>query len=255
MELLQRILLVAERNRLVYAGIAKALLLARHTGARLELFLCDVWQSHEATANPVSTHDPGRERYAREYLRCLAQMVISRDVQIELQWSCAESVTRGVLDRLGEEPAQLVVWASSEPFAALAAFAAPLVSQGAAVLATQGQPWRATPEFLNALLITSWRERQPQNLIPATWLPELLARRCGAQLQYMVASPPSLAGSIRLHEPDLITVTQDSPESAGRPEALSRVDMSGMRADVLFVGAARRERIARNAHARSLATN
>lgn len=242
MESLSRILLVIERDQRVHAGLAKALLLARHTGARLELFLCDT--AGYCGESPLFTGEPAqerRQRSAREYLRSLRQAIVASDVPIDVQTAYDPSLARAVIDRLRHEPAQLVVRTRAEAPGASMSFAKQLVQSGTPIILTQGRPWQPTPQFMLALLIDPrGGAGQSASLVPSTPLVEMLGRRCGARVDYVVASAEVLPRVVTQRDYDLITLA-DAPVQP---------NLSSTSADVLFVSAARGSGATANAAAR-----
>lgn len=260
MQSLSRILLVVERDRWVHAGLAKALSLARYTGASLELFLCDTPYYKAAAGDSISLpSEQWRQQRAREYLRSLRQGIVSNEVAIEVQASSADSLLGGVLERLRREPAQLVVRTRGLVSAAATLFAQRLVQAGTPIVLTQGQPWQPAPHFMTALLIEHRADgRRPRALVPSAELPELLGRSCGARMDYVIAADTLLATVARRRDYDLIALTVSGAE--GGPENWQRAsgrtvqpDLTGVGADVLFVGAARSRNATESADAPHLA--
>jgi hypothetical protein len=235
-ESLSRILLVVERDQRVHAGIAKALMLARHTHACLELFLCDCI---------TGGGEERRQHSAREYLRSLRQGIVASDVCIDLHAACEHSLWRAVTGRLRREPAQLVVRTHGERAA----------MSGTPVVLTRGRPWQPTPRFMTALLINSRGDQTPRATRgPATWLPEMLGRRCGAHVDYVVAAAEVLPTIITGRDYDLITMTLRGTNGSRQDAAASSLaDLSHTSADVLFVAAVGSTGAAAYADAREVA--
>jgi hypothetical protein len=200
------ILLMVERGAQVHAGLAKALTLARHTGARLELLLCE-----SEPCPGMDGQDPevraAREQClqrGREYLRALREGILCADVQIDGEVVCAASLFAGVMEKMRRNSAQMIVRASSNPDSAMAVLAWRLVRQsGTPLLLTRGRPWQAAPLFVAALNPSGGAAGGSQ-LGP---LSELLRSRCGARVDYLVASAQGLPGIIAERDYDLVMLT------------------------------------------------
>lgn len=252
MQSLSRILLVVERDQRVHAGLAKALSLARHTGAGLELFLCDTPYA-EASAGDSSSlpSERRRQQQAYEYLRSLRHCIVSSDVRIEMQAARAHSLIQGIIERLRHEPAQLVVRTRSHASGTSTTFARQLLQAGTPLVLTQGQPWHPSPQFMTALLIEDRADgKRASALLPSAGLPELLSRACGARMDYVIAAANVLASVARRRDYDLITVITNGAEDgqrSSRPPYMP--DLSGIGSDILFVGASPRPSPAESADA------
>lgn len=189
MKSLSCILLLVERGRLVHSGVNKALLLARHAGARLELFLCDT--EPYSALEPYGTHGRGGARDAciaqgREYLQALRLGIICPDVQIGCEAVCAASLIQALADKLQRTPVQIVVRAAGGPRHGASSADWSLVRHcGASVLLTRGRPWGAWPRFVAALDLSPGADaRVCRNIVGMS---ETLARSCGAELSHVYA--------------------------------------------------------------------
>src|SRR5687767_3768329 len=112
-EKLTSILVVVERSDYAHRGLAKAVVLARHFGARLELFLCDAEQAHQLRR----LYDPrGVEEAraacladARRYLESMRHFVAAQDIDIELDVACESPMYEGVLRKVLRSRPDLVI--------------------------------------------------------------------------------------------------------------------------------------------------
>lgn len=191
------ILLLVERGPLVHGGLNKALLLARHVGARLELLL---WEPRR-----------GQLAEAEHYLRALRQTVVTNDVPIGAQSCDGVSLAEGVLAALRATPAQLLVRACpptgqlthAQDWQLLAATDLPL-------LLSRGRPWRAQPRFATAIDLGGPADRVVDAKLVT--MSELLVRKCAAELDYLFADGHPGVGSSEAHRR---MVTLLGPGSAG----------------------------------------
>ena len=194
MEPLSCILLLVERGDRVHEGLNKALLVARHFQARLELFLCDTerygpfWPGNAAAL--ARTH-ASCVAEGLDYLQALRKTIVAPDIAIATEAVCDHSLQDGVTAKLKRTPIDLIVKAAeasrrdtrvrgAADWAAVAMCAAPL-------LLTRGRPWRPIPRF--AAVIPP-RELGARDFEPTTAdMGETLAAGCGAQLDLLVTDP------------------------------------------------------------------
>lgn len=236
MQSLSCILLLVERGERVHAGLAKALTLARHTGARLELFLCET-----EPYLGVNKHDPAagtaREQCLQrghEYLRALRDGIWCADVVIDDEVAWAPSLLQGVAEKLHRTPVQMVVRTAGPLDTAMAVFARHLVSRSATpLLLTRGRPWRAVPRFV-AVLNPGRGAAAPA---PIGRLGELLKRCSGAQMDYVISQTHGLADILVERNYDLITLALP-PSAAAEADASTTRLLQATSADVLLAGAA-----------------
>ena len=213
---------MTERGERVYSALAKALILARHTGARLELFLCDT-DSHSGQHTLRRGH---------EYLRALREGIWCTDVAIDAEVASAPSLVQGLIEQLQRAPAQLVVRALERADATTAMFAWQFLRQSRTpLLLTSGRPWRATPLFAAAL-----NTQAPQSSnVSIGGLTECLGRSCGAQVEYLISKPERLPGLLAERCYDLITVNLTAAESATTQVRRVETLLQACSADVLLL--------------------
>ncbi len=231
---LSRILLVVERDGRDGSGLAKGLLLCRHSHAALTLFFCDT-EPYRESQRPSGV-PPGFGAHladGRAYLRALRQEMLCPDVLVEEAVVCAPSLVQAVAGQLRGAPAELILRSVGEPYrAARLGFARQLLHlAGAAVLLTRGRPWRPEPHFVEARL----ENDETAEGSPAS-LSELLARACGAQLEHIQINPQSLPRSLATGACDLLALRlPDSGLSDGLSHQMDRwLRESG--SDLLLMG-------------------
>ncbi len=198
MKPLSCILLLVERGDRVHEGLNKALLVARHFHARLELFLCDTerygaFRPDDAAALARTHANCVAE--GRDYLQALRKTIVAPDIAIATEAVCDLSLQEGVAAKLRRTRIDLIVKAAeasrrdtrargAAEWSAVAMCAAPL-------LLTRGRPWRPIPRF--AAVIPP-REAGERWLEPTTAdMGETLAAGCGAQLDLLVTGPAPTA--------------------------------------------------------------
>lgn len=228
MQSLSCILLVVERGERVHAGLAKALTLARHTRAHLELFLCE-------TDSYLQASEPRLQR-GHDYLRALRDGVLCADVVIDDEVAWAPSLLRGVAEKLRRTPVQMVVRVAGQLNSAMAIFARHLIGHsGIPLLLTRGRPWQAVPRFVAVLDPAPGAAARA----PIGQLSELLKHCSGAQMDYLVSPTGGLAGLLAERNYDLITLALPPPPAADTDTdaGMARL-LQATSADVLLAGTA-----------------
>ncbi|HTW75267.1 MAG TPA: hypothetical protein VMD56_10160 [Steroidobacteraceae bacterium] len=197
MKSLSCILLFVERGAGPYLGLSKALLLARHFGARLELLLCETQHPVAPLTGNTSVAERARAECIGEgerYLRALRHTIVSPDIEIGTEVVCAPSPVLGLADKLRRAQVQIVVKAARVAAGLLGPLEWQLATRcSAPLLLTAGRAWRATPRFAAALDLSEHAHARPGDQIVG--LSEMLARRCGAELDYLYAAPTRGAGA------------------------------------------------------------
>ena len=189
---LSSILLLVERGDQGHQALSKALLLARHLHARLELFLCDTERfsfakssSGEAAVGALAA----RVAEGREYLLALRKSMLVPDIEVSSDAVCHVSLRAALADKLRHDPVDLVVKAGYATEANRDAHRAidwPLVASCTVpLLLTRGRPWHPVPRFAAAVDL---QDRQGRALSSAiTAIGESLSRGCGAELEILFA--------------------------------------------------------------------
>lgn len=236
MDSLSCILLMVERGERVHAALAKAVTLARYTGACLELFLCDTPYYPDAKRYGAAGERHRQQCLQRghEYLRALREGIDCTDVDIGSEVACANSLTQGVAEKLRRTAVQLVVRAIGKVDAASCAVARGLVNTcGSPLLLTRGRPWQPAPQFVAAL--SAGRSAAASTQIGQ--LSELLRCRCNAQVDYLVANARLLPAVLAARSYDLITLAA-APEDSSPPGPDQTLQLlQSTAADVLLVRA------------------
>jgi len=241
MQNLSSILLLVERGDQGHHALNKALLLARHLHARLELFLCDT--ERYSVARPGgkrAAEESLRARVAegREYLRALRKSMLVSDVEVGSDAVCHVSLRTALAEKLRRDDIDLVVRAvpAIPDGREQVAIDWPLVAScSAPLLLTRGRPWHAAPRFAAAVDL---QDRQGRALSTAiTAIGESLSRSCGAELEILFAHD----GSGAEFAPEQLTTTLSAIGRAHRLD-LSRLQyLDGEPAEVLPAMIAQRD--------------
>jgi len=118
MEKLSSILVVVDRNGGAAGCFDKALFLARHFGAKVELFLCDsertyaMRQAYDQTANESSRHECLIE--GRRYLDALRSSANSPGVEISVDVVCDSPLYEAIVHKVLRSQPDLVIKSASE---------------------------------------------------------------------------------------------------------------------------------------------
>ncbi len=154
------ILVLAERAGGAQTALQKASIIARHFGARIELFSCDIehgWavRRHTSDSKARLTVDECLASSSR-YLAALRGMLGARDIEIDTSAACAGSFWEGVAMRVGSLAPLLVVQGLAEggmrdASVALRPDRIQLVRHATApLLLTHGVPWAPAPRIVVA---------------------------------------------------------------------------------------------------------
>ena len=206
MESVSCILLLVDRGRLALRGLNKALLLARHFDAALELLLCETGIQEVQPARRAILGE------ARQYLQALVQTIVTTDVPIHAEAAFASSLAAGIAEQLARTPVQLIVKTTQD--GALAADLRLASGSGVPWLLTRGRPWRAVPRFAAAVNLGDGADGSLVGRIVAVL--ETLAQRCGADLEYLFADPARARGASAAHRRLVALRGQDARPLAGR---------------------------------------
>ncbi len=233
MQNLASILLLVERGDQGHHALNKALLLARHLHARLELFLCDTERySVPRPGGNRAAEDSLAERVAeaREYLRALRKAMLVTDIEVSSEAVCHVSLRAALADKLARGGIDLVVKAvpAIQDGHDQAAIDWPLVAScSAPLLLTRGRPWHPVPRFAAAVNL---QDRQGRALSTAiTAIGESLSRSCGAELEILFAH----AGSGAEFAPERLGTTLNAIGRAHRLDVSRLQYLDGVPAEVL----------------------
>lgn len=156
---LESILVVAERTDAAHHALLKGYVLARHFGARLEIFHCD---SEHALALRHSYDSRGVERSreacladGRRFLDALRQSVVSDDVPITLDVACESPLYEGIVHKVLTSCPDLVIKSVGVGNGHRGAFSASdsqlVRTCPVPLMLTRGRPWSVPPRFLAAV--------------------------------------------------------------------------------------------------------
>jgi nucleotide-binding universal stress UspA family protein len=191
MQSLSCILLLVERGERAHRGLNKALLLARHFGARLELLLCETARYVSGRANDSAAVESAHETCVtegRHYLQALLQTIVFAGVEIGAQALCVPSIPEGVAEQMVHTGGQLIVKGARPGNGLATPLDWRILEQcGVPLLLTSGRPWRASPRFAAAVDLSDAGDRRLSTRLVG--LCEALAHRCGAELDYLYATP------------------------------------------------------------------
>ena len=222
MQSLASILLLVERGDRVHEGLNKALMLARHFHARLDLFLCDTEGYMQFHPGVMATDTRTRAYCVAEgtdYLQALRKSIVAPDVEIASEAVCHRSLREAVLAKTERSATDLIVKTTeasrrdaggraAADWAAVAACPVPL-------LLTRGRSWRPVPQFAAAL------EMPDTSMSAATRavadLGSTLASVCGAELDLLWVGPGRPAESEAVSQRD-----SDATGNATRAAAIRR---------------------------------
>lgn len=157
MERLSSILVVIERDEASHQALTKAYMLARHFGARLELFLCDAEHAY-ALRHAYDSRGVAEAREVcladgRRYLEALRQSVAAEDISITVDVACESPQYEGIVHKVLRSCPDLVVKAT-----------APRANNGVPLSATDWHLARTCPV---PLLLARRRPWSPQPRIAA----------------------------------------------------------------------------------------
>jgi len=169
--------------------LAKAMVMARHFDARLELFFCDSEQAYVLKhAYDQDSIEQARQHClanARSYLESLHRSVLANDVQISIDVACDSPLYEGVLNKVLRSSPDLVIRRVTRERthgrSSLDANNWELIRTcPVPLMLTYGRPWRAHPTFAAAVDMS---ENEAAGMVRAIMrAAEFLARGCHADL-------------------------------------------------------------------------
>jgi universal stress protein E len=186
---LNKILVVVDSFEPTQRVLAKAMVMARHFGASLELFLCD---SEHAYVLKHRYDQEGIERArqqclanARSYLESLRRSVLADDVQISIDVACDSPLYESVVHKALRSSPDLVIRSvtreqtqgrcglDTNDWELARTCPVPL-------MLTHGRPWNAQPSFAAAVDVS---ENEPAGMVRLIMQAAgFLARGCHAEL-------------------------------------------------------------------------
>lgn len=211
----------------------KAMALARHFGAKVELFLCDAQHAY-ALSHAYDSSGTERARQScvaegRRYLESLRQSVVADDVRISLDVACESPLYEGIVHKVLQSRPDLVIKAaaSDHPLRRFSwdandwqlARTCPVP-----LMLIRGQAWGTQPRFAAAVDVSEWETAGLAREILQTG--EYLSLGCGAALEVLYsdrrageeaehkrrsATLRQLAGEFHV-QPDRVHVLEGKPE-------------------------------------------
>lgn len=236
------ILLLVERGDSVHQGLQKALMLARHFHARLDLFLCDTEGYIVSGSDAMAPGSRTRALCVAEgsdYLQALRKSIVAPDVEIATEAICHRSLREAVAEKAERSATNLIVKVvdanrgdtggrGAADWAAIATCPLPL-------LLTRGRPWRPVPQFAAALEFSRGSIRAANRAVAD--LATLLALACGAEVDLL------LVGCDRAAEADglLDRVMRRGEKPAGQAPVMRSRYLQGAASDVVPACAVERD--------------
>lgn len=198
MKKLTKILVVIDSFEPAQQVLAKAMVMARHFGACLELFLCD---SEHAYVLKHAYDQEGIERArqhclanARGYLESLRRSVLADDVQISIDVACDSPLYESVVNKVLRSNTDLVIRSVTREQTQGRRFSLDTNDWELArtcpvpLMLTHGRPWRAQPSFAAAVDMAENEPTRTVRLIMRA--AEFLARGCHAELDALYSEFP-----------------------------------------------------------------
>ncbi len=184
------IVLLVQRQENEHGALNRALLLARHFGARLELLLCETDRcSPRKGSNPLYSGKGPTDLLSEgeQYLRALRRTIVSTDVDIGIETIFAPTLSEGVAEKLRRMPSQLLIRGVRSTSATVGLAHGRLLERcQVPLLLTSGRPWRARPGF--AAMVDLSESCDGGMASDVVRLSAAIAHRCDAHLDYMCAN-------------------------------------------------------------------
>ncbi|MGH8308723.1 MAG: universal stress protein [Steroidobacteraceae bacterium] len=194
MEKLTSILVVVERGATHHHALRKACVLARHFGARLELFLCDAEHAY-ALRHSYDRHGVAEARNAcigdaRLFLDALRKSLGAADIDIQLDAACESPLHEGIVHKVLRSRPDMVV-KSLGPFLTAADWHLIRTCPTPLMLA-RGNTWQPQPKFAAAVDVSD--EETPGLARSIVHTGEYLSLGCSGALEILHGA--------RLHVPE-----------------------------------------------------
>lgn len=232
---LRSLLVIAERSGEAQAALQRASVIARHAGAKIELFTCDTdhaWALGEYARSPEARAVIDRcNAQSMRYLEALRGSISAPDVQIDVRCACAPAMLEGIAARIESLHPNLVI----KSLSGSGALRAPLPVEmqivhgcAAPLLLTHGTPWRPAPRIGAALDLTDgiWRAQAVAHFAAE------LAGHCAGTVYRGFAGRGLPAGAVEAL--DLSAAQIDLLR--GAPRDALRAWVGARRLDVLVIG-------------------
>lgn len=222
---LDSILVVVERRDMAHQALLKGYVLARHFGASLELFHCDVEHAlalrHSYDPRGIESARAACLADARRFLEALRCSVAAEDVPIALDVACESPLYEGIVHKVLSSCPSLVIKAVGVDNGHRGTFSAS-DSQLARtcpvpLMLTRGRAWSATPRFLAAVDLSAAERPGMARMIAET--AGYLGAGCRAAIDLVYCAPPG-AGSPPGATDAAQSLTQLAREAGATPEAV-----------------------------------
>ena len=197
MDNLKSILVVIERGDETRLVLAKTRVLARHFGARLELFLCDAERAymmrHSYDSRGTEAARSACVTDGRRYLETLRRTAVAEDLQIAVDAVCESPLYEGVLNKVLQSGPDLVVLSAElgngGTGQGLSASAWQVIRTcPVPVMLIRGVPWHAEPHFASAVDMSD--EETPGLARAILLMSEHLATGCKGRLEVLYSQRP-----------------------------------------------------------------
>lgn len=251
MDKLSTILAVIDYNGQGRQVLAKAVTLARHFGAKIELFLCDSEHAYQlARSYDNSGVDRARAlcmEEGRRYLECLLAELRVHNVAIALDVACECPQYEGIVRKARDCQADLIIKSPTGEHPMRRLTLGPNDWQLAracpcSLMLVRGQAWAKIPRFAAAVDVTDQETAAFARVVLYT--AEYLALGCGAQLEILNCDDDSatLEAGQRVAILEELASEHHVPPSAlhllkGAPERTLPVYAAARSYDVLVMGA------------------
>ena len=200
---MKSILVVVERRDRAHDTLARAVMLARHLGARLELFLCDAEPAyvlrHLYDARGAEEARQSCLASARHYLESLCHSVVAEDVRISIDVACESPLYKGILHKVLQMCPDLVIKGAGGGSAngdrparsrALDVNDWQLVRTcPVPLLLVRGAPWGPRPQIGAAVDVSE--EETPGLVRAILQMAGCIARSCNGDLDVLYGSGPT----------------------------------------------------------------
>ena len=156
MKTVNSILVVVDRSPAAADATAKAVLLARQLGARVELFMCDAERAYALSQAYIPTGvEEARQACIADthrYLEALRQSAAAADVSISIDAGCHSPLYESIVRKVLRERPDLVIKNVAGTSCRLDTTDWQLMRTcPATLLLTRGRPWQSPPRFAAAV--------------------------------------------------------------------------------------------------------
>jgi universal stress protein E len=183
---------------------SKAVALAHHQGAALELFLCDAERAYSLldAYDPTGTREFRRSciRQAQQYLERLRDTAVGVDVRISVDAACESPLYEGIVHKVMKSGADLVIKnaAATDPLRRSAWDANDwqlMRACPATLLLSRGRSWHACPTLAAAVDVSEHETPELMQAIMQT--SKRLTEGCHGQLDVVYSEPRNVDPGMR----------------------------------------------------------